>query len=477
MATPQASQDGESRQRRSSLASQKSSLSFRELSTRKKWTLVLMAFANFAACTCFSLLAPFFPQEAAKKGASQTIIGMIFSCFELWIFISAPFYGNYLTRIGSKFLFASGLFVCGGCSILFGVLDHSPAGTSFIVLCFLVRSVEALGAAAFTTASFAIIANDFPDHVSTIFGILETFSGLGLMVGPPIGGALYQVGGYGLPFWSMGSLLIGCASFTAIFMHAGPDSVKRDRGSVLTLLTSPLVVVALLTVVSGSFCLGFLDPTLSDFLGQFHLDTVYIGLVFIVGPFVYAVTAPLWGLLSDWGLSFPIVTLSNVLASFSFLLIGPSPLLPFLPHTLWLVIVSLALAGLSIGGALVCALKCVLLGARSVGFEDNLDTFGLVSGLFNSAFSFGTFIGPTVGSIITEHYGFQWASTITAFNFAFAAVLFATYLLLAKGAQACCGKNQGQSSARLISSNSVAYQSLSQTPIISSTTNIPPDNS
>ena len=37
--------------------------SFKTLSSDKKWTLALMAFANFAACTCFSLLAPFFPKE------------------------------------------------------------------------------------------------------------------------------------------------------------------------------------------------------------------------------------------------------------------------------------------------------------------------------------------------------------------------------------------------------------------------------
>jgi len=36
-------------------------------------------------------------------------------------------------------------------------------------MCFLVRFVEALGAAAFLTTSFAIIANTFPDRVATMF--------------------------------------------------------------------------------------------------------------------------------------------------------------------------------------------------------------------------------------------------------------------------------------------------------------------
>jgi len=36
-------------------------------------------------------------------------------------------------------------------------------------MCFLVRFVEALGAAALLTSSFAIIANTFPDRVATMF--------------------------------------------------------------------------------------------------------------------------------------------------------------------------------------------------------------------------------------------------------------------------------------------------------------------
>jgi hypothetical protein len=39
----------------------------------------------------------------------------------------------------------------------------------FVVLSFLIRIVEAMGNAAFLTASFAIIAKEFPDNVATTF--------------------------------------------------------------------------------------------------------------------------------------------------------------------------------------------------------------------------------------------------------------------------------------------------------------------
>lgn len=46
--------------------------------------------------------------------------------------------------------------------------------------------------------------------------------------------------------------------------------------------------------------------------------------------------------------------------------------------------------------------------------EDNLDTFGIVSGFFNSCYSLGAFMGPISGSALLEVAGFGWGSTLCA---------------------------------------------------------------
>ena len=52
------------------------------------------------------------------------------------------------------------------CSRLLDKIDgHYP----FIILSFIIRIVEAMGNAAFLTASFAIIAKEFHDNVATTF--------------------------------------------------------------------------------------------------------------------------------------------------------------------------------------------------------------------------------------------------------------------------------------------------------------------
>lgn len=49
------------------------------------------------------------------------------------------------------------------------MLDKVNGHYPFIVLSFLIRIIEAMGNAAFLTASFAIIAKEFPDNVATTF--------------------------------------------------------------------------------------------------------------------------------------------------------------------------------------------------------------------------------------------------------------------------------------------------------------------
>ncbi|KAJ8321638.1 hypothetical protein KUTeg_000109 [Tegillarca granosa] len=203
---------------------------------------------------------------ASLKGVSQTVTGLIFGVFEFTIFASAPIFGNYVSKIGAKFMFISGAMVCGGCAILFGVLNRGPDGTIFIVMCFLCRTLEGLGASAYVTALFAIIAHEFPSHVATVFGSLESFSGMGAMVGPPIGGALYALGGYGLPFYVNGGVVIINGILCSYLIPELEDADKRYAGSILSLLRSPLAIITAFCITTGAFSLGFLDPTLANHL-------------------------------------------------------------------------------------------------------------------------------------------------------------------------------------------------------------------
>ncbi|KAL6035572.1 hypothetical protein STEG23_031946, partial [Scotinomys teguina] len=105
---------------------------------------------------------------AEKKGASNTMIGMIFGCYAIFELLASLVFGKYLVHIGAKFMFIAGMFISGGVIILFGVLDQLPDGPIFIVMCFLVRIVDAIGFGAAITASSSILAKAFPNNVATV---------------------------------------------------------------------------------------------------------------------------------------------------------------------------------------------------------------------------------------------------------------------------------------------------------------------
>ncbi|XP_058803073.1 MFS-type transporter SLC18B1-like [Phymastichus coffea] len=382
--------------------------------TKRQWlTLIVISIADFANAVCVSLQAPFYPQEAEKKGATATEYGLVFGIFELVVFIISPIYGQRINRIGPKILFNGGILTTGTCAIFFGLLDKVEGHYPFIILSFVIRIIEALGNAAFLTASFAIIAMEFPDNVATTFASLETFFGLGLIVGPTVGGALFQIGGYTTPFAVLGSALFLAAVMTAFVLpvhHERDMDSQSSAGKFMKVLRIPGVMVATASIIVTSMSIGFLQATLEPHLRKFDLSPVVLGLMFVINGGTYALTAPAWGWLCDKHATPKIATVAGcMLVVLGFGLIGPAPLIPY-DTILWMTILGLVIHGLGMAAQLVASFTDALRIAIANGLPNNLDTYGLISGLWTSTFALGAFIGPSVAGILYDSIGFRQAS-------------------------------------------------------------------
>ncbi|XP_055546361.1 MFS-type transporter SLC18B1-like isoform X3 [Wyeomyia smithii] len=379
--------------------------------TKRQWlTLMIMGLADFCNAICVSLQAPFFPNEAEKKGATATEYGLVFGVFELVVFIISPIYGQYINRIGPKVLFNSGIFTTGTSAILFGLLDRIPSHIPFITLAFVIRIVEALGNAAFLTASFAIIAKEFPNNVATTFASLETCFGLGLIVGPMVGGALYSVGGYYLPFVVLGSALFVTAILTLCILPKHTNEPYQDSGknaSMWSVLKIPGVLVSSLAICATSASIGFLSATLEPHLRQFDLSPILLGVVFVINGGIYALTAPAFGWMVDKFLNPKICSAAGCfLVVGAFMTIGPASFIPS-ETSLTLVISGLVLHGLGIASVLVSGFTDSLRTAIANGLPDSIETYGLISGLWTSTFAFGAFVGPSVSGLLFDAIGFR----------------------------------------------------------------------
>lgn len=71
--------------------------------TKKQWFLLMVfSIADLFAGIVYSLQAPFYPQEAEKKGATPTEYGLVFGVFELTMFAVSPIYGKYVSDHNHK---------------------------------------------------------------------------------------------------------------------------------------------------------------------------------------------------------------------------------------------------------------------------------------------------------------------------------------------------------------------------------------
>ncbi|XP_013372141.1 PREDICTED: MFS-type transporter SLC18B1 isoform X1 [Chinchilla lanigera] len=384
----------------------------RRFSRDQLFILISAASMNLGSMMAYSVLGPFFPKEAENKGASNTMIGVIFGCYALFEFLASLVFGKYLVHIGAKFMFIAGMFISGAVTVIFGVMDRLPDGPVFIAMCFLVRVIDAIGFGAAITASSSILTKAFPNNVATVLGSLEVFSGLGLVVGPPLGGFLYQSFGYEVPFISLGCIVLLIIPLNACILPSYESDPSEH--SFWKLVTLPKVGLIAFVLISLSSCFGFLDPILSLFvLGKFNLPAGYVGLVFLGLALSYTISSPLFGLLSDkmphlrkWLLVF-----GNLITAACFMLLGPAPIL-HIKSQLWLLVLILVVNGVSAGMSIIPTFPEVLSCAYENGFEEGLSTLGLVSGLTSAMWSVGAFIGPMLGGFLYEKLGFEWAAAI-----------------------------------------------------------------
>lgn len=66
--------------------------------------------------------------------------------------------------------------------------------------------------------------------------------------------------------------------------------------------------------------------------------------------------------------------------------------------------------------------------AMSHGFNDGLETYGLVSGLWTSIFAFGAFVGPSVSGFLYDSIGFSKSVYFIIVWHAVVAVIFIAFL-------------------------------------------------
>ncbi|XP_037089757.1 MFS-type transporter SLC18B1-like [Pollicipes pollicipes] len=332
-------------------------------------------------------MVPFFPVEAASRGVSQTLISAVFSCFAVAQMIASPLVGRLGPVVGVTRLYNIGIATAGLTTITFGTLNYIHGKNAFVVACFLVRLVEAVGTAAVSGCAFTIIG-------------------------------LYAVAGFGMPFYVLGGTMVGAALLNQWMM---PPLVKCERNAVPFL--SMLRVFArsfknwlcLMIVFLYSFVFITFESCMALYANKvLGVTPSTLGLYFLVATTVYALTSFMWARLSEHSRN-PYVQMSLCLLATtgSLLLIAPSPLLNTAPRW-WLLGLGQTLLEGFFGGAYIPCFSQMLQESVRKGLADDLVTQAFVSSVYWTGYSLGSVVGPVSGGLLVDAYGFPVMMTCMA---------------------------------------------------------------
>jgi len=399
-----------------------------KMTNRQAMVLAMVLVNSFSSSLTVCLFPPFYPRLAEMKGTTASSYGMIIGTNCLVAFLTTPFIGNQLPRIGVKFSFCFGTFAGGMCCALSGLLEFFEPGQSFIIFSVLLRLFHAVANALVITSTFAYQAMEFPGSVAKVFSITRCVMNVTQLFGPLMGGVLHEAGGFFLPFAVMGGFQIILA-FLSVSLMPPPlnddsededreygHSKKKNKLSVCKILSIPTIWFSFVAFIIATMCNGFISVNLEpEVLRQFQLSPIYIGLVFGLKDGANSIASPIWGFVCDNNKKSvkPYLIVSAILVAVSFLILGAGELLGFaVSLTIPSLVAALCVNGVGIGGQQVVGVVDALHEASRAGYPENPATQGLVAGMWSSLSGAGRFVSRAGSGLLVDVYGFSPVTSI-----------------------------------------------------------------
>jgi MFS transporter, DHA1 family, multidrug resistance protein len=367
-----------------------------------KRTIYIMFFAQMVSMIGFSSVFPFLPLYVKALGTTTTVstdiyAGLAYSGQAFTMMIASPIWGFLADRWGRKAMVVRSML---GGSITLAMMAFVHSAEELVLL----RMVQGI-VTGVMGATNALVAAAVPrSYAGYAMGLMQVAIGLGLGLGPVIGGFVADAYGYQAAFFVTGTLL-AMAGFVVLFgVEEQLVSKPATRKNLLGFFNAWRQIVAM-QQLRFIYSLRFLNqagrmvfiPILPLFIMSL-LDSPervngYTGLVIGCASAATAIFSILFGRLGDRRGHYQIVIFCLLLSSLSFAIQG------FVTvgwQLLWLQI----LYGTALGGT-VTGISALLANATEEGDE------GFVYGLDNSVNSGARVVGPMLGVTVSGWLGIR----------------------------------------------------------------------
>ena len=336
----------------------------------------------------YGIVIPILPLYSSSLGATTTKIGLLFSSYSLVFLIALLPLCSGVDKYGKRYPIIFGMLLLGVSSLLYAA-SHS------LMQLTLSRLLQGFAAACTWAAALPLASQVTSKEKRGLeLSVISLASGLGLILGPVIGG----MGSFHTPFYISAVFSFLLALFCFIYLEE-PEEVKKHKEyknlkeKISKLLKQKEVQCSCLGVVLCWSAWGMIEVLFPLYLNALDYSRFMIGILFGVSGLTFAVFQPLAGIFSDRkGRTLPIIL---GLLTLSFFV--PVPFhLTSLSHLL----LSIALLGMV--SAFVYTPTLSLIG-DAVAFENQGVAFGLNTWMFSVSY----LIAPWVGGIIADASTFQ----------------------------------------------------------------------
>jgi len=347
--------------------------------------MLLLFFVLLLVMMGFSVLFPIEAYYIKQFGADSFTMGLISAVYSLMQFIFAPIWGRISDRVGRRPVLMLGLLGYVISQVLFGLATQ-------VWMLFGARALGGILSAATMPTAMAYIADITPpEERAKGMGLTGAAFGLGVIIGPAVGGVL---GSYslGLPFFVSAALaflaLLGVLTFL-------PESLPREARNVhheehhesrWKAFSGKMATLYLVTLALSLGMVG-IEVTFSFFAAErLQLDPSQTSLIFVVMGIVSVIVQ---GFLVDRvqkAIGEPRMMLAG-------LLIGAAGMAA-VAFTNTAVAATIAICVLSVGSGFARPANSSLI-SRNAGSQQ-----GTAIGLMDSFDSLGRIVGPTVAGFI-----------------------------------------------------------------------------
>ena len=252
-------------------------------SSQTKRLLAILFVTLFLVMTGFGIIIPALPYQTLDLQGNARTVGFLLASYSVMNVLCAPLWGRISDRIGRKPVLLVGITGLGASFLWFG---FAPS----LEQLFAARILGGiLGAAALPTAMAYAGDITTPEARAKALGILGAGLGLGMVVGPALGGVAGHWGHH-VPFLVAGSLALVTAAVVAIILPSRAASNPQATSFVTALRETggklwPFYLLTFLqmlafTNLEATFVLYAKD--------RFGLSILQVGLMFMAMGFVSA---------------------------------------------------------------------------------------------------------------------------------------------------------------------------------------------